>query len=431
MNNIHKYLTVDDGDLRLEGVGILEIADKFGTPVYVYSASTIIDNIKNLMEGLAKNMGVEVFYAMKSLSHMDILRLIRSMGLGVETVSLGEVEKAIEVGFNPREMIYNGLGKDMATLKRLASLGLKAVNLDSEYEVYIAYRMGLFNRDDLDIGIRLNLSISKEVLDTASKTSKFGLEYSVFEELAKKYGIRKIGLHCHLGSQITKISLWSRYIDELISVINRVGDGLGLEITYLDIGGGLPKDYIWTPITLPIEDLDIKLFRPKATLRELVKILDRLRRALGRDTPLMMEPGRYVVADSGILVTKIVGFKERSWGDRWIFLDTGFTHLLSGFLYKWYFPLVNASRISEAHDTPYRVAGILCDSDDIFHDYMGEKSGMPMLPRYRFLPRDTYVGDILAFLHVGAYNYEEASTYNSVDIPRLVLIGGNENIQDI
>ena len=147
-----------------------------------------------------------------------------------------------------------------------------------------------------------------------------------------------------------------------------------------------------------------------------------LRRKLASDIPIYVEPGRYLVADAGILLTRVVGFKKRLDGTTWIYLDTGFTHLLSGFLYKWYFPLINVSKVNESHDTPFRVAGVLCDSDDVFHDYEGEKTSDPKLPTFRYLPRRTEVEDVLAFLHVGAYNYEEVSTYNSIDIPDVIFI---------
>ncbi len=421
VNSIQDFLKVRGGILELDGHSIEDMADEYPTPFYLYSKSTIKSNVVKLKNIVGKVDGeVKIFYAMKALSHKKLLSLLRSLGIGVEAVSPGELKKALEAGFLPEDIIYNGIGKTPSLLKALAGTGYAGVNLDSEYEFRLAYELGLLNT--IDIGVRVNIEVKKRVLDTSSPTSKFGIEPNMLYRLVRKYGVRKIGLHTHLGSQITEKKLLKLLLENFIEIISKLSQDYGVEITYIDVGGGIPKNYLWTPIEIDVEGVDTKLFVPGYSLDTYRKFLKSLRKRVGNDIPIYIEPGRYIVADAGILVTRVVGYKERLDGTRWLYLDTGFTHLLSGFLYKWYFPLVNASRISDKHDSRFRVAGILCDSDDVFHDYEGEKTGKPKLPYYRSLPDPTNVGDILAFLHVGAYNLEEASTYNSIDKPEAIFI---------
>ncbi len=414
-NNIDTELRVVDGTLVLSGRPLESIAGE--TPIYIYSMAVVKKNVETLRE-ICSEADVEPYYAVKALSHPAILDRLVGLGMGLETVSLGEVEKALATGIDPGRIIYNGIGKNRWVIQNLLDMGIGIVNLDSEYEFREAVELG--SVDWSRIGVRLNMDISKEVLDTASRTSKFGVEPPILYRLIEKHGVREIGIHIHLGSQISERNLLRRYME----AIERVLKGLEqrrVRLSFLDIGGGLPKNYLWSPVTLPHTELDTRLFSPEICMHAYRGFLMRIRRLVG-EIPIYIEPGRYVVGDAGLLATRVIGMKERLDGTRWLILDAGFTHLLSGALYKWYFPLVNASRIGEPHDTPFRVAGPLCDSDDVFHDYEGEKVGRPRLPRYRYLPGETSVGDLLVFLHVGAYNYEEASEYNSIPRPRVVFV---------
>ena len=421
VNSIQEFLRVKGDVLELDGLAIEGLADEYPTPFYIYSRSTIKSNVLKLKKVVGGVSGdVKIFYAMKALSHRRLLTLLKGLGIGVEAVSPGELKKALEAGFSPDEIVYNGIGKTPSLLKALAKAGYSGVNLDSEYEFHLAYEMGLLNMEGL--GVRVNIEVKKRVLDTSSPTSKFGVEPGKLYKLVRKYGVRRIGLHTHLGSQITEKKLLKLMLDNFTDIIDKLSREYGVEITYLDVGGGIPKNYLWSPVKLDTDELDTKLFIPRYSLDTYGRFLKALRKRIGNDIPIYVEPGRYIVADAGMLIARVVGYKERLDGTRWIYLDTGFTHLLSGFLYKWYFPLVNISRISEDHNTGFRVAGILCDSDDLFHDYEGEKMGRPRLPYYRPLPSNTYVGDVVAFLHVGAYNYEEASTYNSIEKPEVIFI---------
>jgi len=414
-NNIDTELGIVDGELVLSGRPIEELARE--TPIYIYSMGVVEKNVETLLE-ICGEAGAEAYYAVKAMSHPTLLKRLVGLGMGLETVSPGELEKALATGIDPGRIIYNGIGKDRRLIRRLVEMGVGKVNLDSEYEFREAVEAGV---DDWGrIGVRLNMDISKDVLDTASRTSKFGVEPPILYRLIEKYDVDRLGIHIHLGSQISERGLLRRFMESVERVVDRLRS-LGVRLSFLDIGGGLPKDYLWSPVPLPHMELDTKLFSPEICMHAYRGFLLRMRRVVC-DAPLYIEPGRYVVGDAGILATRVVGMKERLDGTRWLILDAGFTHLLSGALYKWYFPLVNASRILDSHDTPYRVAGPLCDSDDVFHDYEGEKMGRPRLPRYRYLPRDTGIGDLLVFLHVGAYNYEEASEYNSVPRPGVVFI---------
>lgn len=421
LNSIQEFLRVEGGNIILDGIDITELAGETPTPFYIYSKSVVkrnIDNLKSILSGIDGEY--KIFYAMKAFSDSRILKIVRNLGLGVEVVSLGELRKAYEVGFTPKDIVYNGIGKTPTLLKAFSSVGYAGINLDSEYEFKLARELGMLNSDY--IGVRVNVEVRKRVLDTSSSTSKFGLEPRKLYKLIDEYHINRLGLHIHLGSQISDPKLLRELLKRLTDIVDRLAGEYGVDINYLDIGGGIPKDYIWTPIKTGLKDLDIKFFRPGYTLREYRSFLKSIRKMVGKDIPIYLEPGRFLVGDAGMLITRIIGYKERLDGTRWLYIDTGFIHLLSGLLYRWYFPIINISRLDEVHDTGYRLAGILCDSDDIFHDYEGEKHGISRLPPYKYLPSSTTVGDIMMFLHVGAYNYEEVSTYNSIEKPPVIFI---------
>jgi len=421
LNSIQGFLRIGGDKLLLDGVDIIGLAGETPTPFYIYSKSVIKKNIENLKSILSGVEGeYKIFYAMKAFSDSRILKIVRDLGLGVEVVSIGELRKAFEVGFTPKDIVYNGIGKTPTLMKALSRVGYAGVNLDSEYEFKLAKDLGMLNSDY--IGVRINVEVRKRILDTSSPTSKFGLEPGKLYKLIDEYNIDRLGLHIHLGSQISDPKLLRELLKRLTDIINDLTGDYGININYLDIGGGIPKDYTWTPIKTRLKDFDIGFFKPGYTLREYKDFLKSIRKMVGVEIPIYLEPGRFLVGDSGMLITRVVGYKERLDGTRWLYIDTGFIHLLSGLLYRWYFPIINISRLNEAHDTGYRVAGILCDSDDVFHDYEGEKHGLARLPYYRYLPSSTDIGDILMFLHVGAYNYEEVSTYNSIEKPPLIFI---------
>jgi len=398
---IIKYMSVDNGVLTLDGHRLLDYID--GNPVYIVHIDTIKDNLSRLV-----STGVgEVRYAVKALSRPRVLNLIRSMGLGLEVVSIYELEKALRIGFDPGRIIYNGLGKDRSIYKYLFKLGVEAINIDSEYEFKLY--TGMDGWREFNWGFRLNLGVGKKVLDTSSETSKFGLEVDRVMDLVDRYRVGRMGLHLHIGSQISDINVIVEAIQKLRKVIDML-ESRGVDITYLDIGGGIPKNYLSAPIDIPIEgEIDISLFKPNYTLDEWARLV---KNHLGRYR-IYVEPGRYVVADSTILLSKVVGVKDRLSGVRWIYLNIGVNYVTSQLIYKWYYPMVNVSKSSQPHNHPFRVGGILCDSDDIFHDYEGEKVGMARLPRYRHLPSRTSPGDVIALLHVGAYNIEGFMRYNS------------------
>ncbi len=407
---ISKFLMFDDrleiGGVRLESLYV-------GRPTYIVVLDALRENIRRLKRVVGD---VKIRYALKTLSRPRVLQIVKEEGLGVEAVSLYELEKTIRLGFEPDKILYNGLGKDRGVFKRLFRIGVEAVNIDSEYEF-----MEMVNVDGWERvrwGFRLILDVEKEVLDTASRTSKFGLEPDRVIELVERHGLRRFGLHVHIGSQVSSLDKWRITLDRLMNLVSRLED-MGVEIEYLDVGGGLPKDYLWTPIPLlKYEEVRESLYRPNYRLDEWADLLKRYLEGY----IAYIEPGRYIVADAVIHLTRVVGMKKRLNDVVWLFLDSGFNYLASGLIYKWYYPLINVSRASDPHDKPFRVGGILCDSDDIFHDYEGEKKGSPKLPFYRHLPSETSIGDILAFLHVGAYNIEEFMNYNSHPNPVIKYI---------
>jgi len=418
----------------LDGVELRFLAKKYGTPLFVFSESRIKEVItwinKLCNKYLEKN---RLFYALKANSNIHILKIFEENGIGAETVSLGEIFKAIYAGYKPQDIIFNGPGKGYEGLKAAVKLNLHCINIDSEYEYQIIHKIAKNIKSIVNLGVRVVPEVEAQVIKTGSSWTKFGLELDeaevVYEEIFKSEELNPVGIHMHLGSQILDAKTWYRGINKILKFIKQLRKK-GIILQHVNLGGGLPVNYAETPIDLQL-DLPDK-FKPSLDEEEFFKqvkyLLDKFRMS---GLNIYFEFGRRMIADAGILLTKVVNIKERSNGDRWIILDVGFNTLLSSTLYKWYYPLLNISKISDEHMDEYRVAGPLCDTDDVFHDLEGEKIGHPTLPTYRKLPKNTSPGDIMMFMHVGAYTFEEASNYNSIPRPAIILIRENGDIKVI
>lgn len=365
------------------------LCERFGTPLYAYSGPVIRNRCRALTRAFP---GVALRYAMKANSNPTILRIVRSMGLGVDTVSPWEVHLALEAGFRKAEMIYSGSNPSDDDLRAVHRAGV-LINLDA---LSALHRYGRMFRN-ARVSLRVNLEVGgghHPHVVTAGPDSKFGLAQEDLPEaraIAARFGMKIVGLHQHMGSGIFDPQLFLDGLDPLLALTDVLPD---LEV--VDAGGGFGVPY--RPEESP---LDLKSLGPRVMAR-----LHAIQK--GRKKPLrfVMEPGRYVVAESGALLTQVTTLKRTR--DRvFIGVDSGMHHLIRPALYQSYHPVC---LIPERDGAALRsfIVGPICESGDV----LAEERMLPM-------PEE---GDLVIVGNAGAYGYAMSSHYNLRARPAEVLV---------
>jgi diaminopimelate decarboxylase len=426
------YLESRASHLTVDGIDALGLAEEFGTPLYVFSERRIAENVRGLRQAVeAVHPRVKLCYASKANSNMAVLDAVRRAGGDIEVNSGGELHKAMRVGFRPDQIVFNGVSKTDAEIHEAIGYGILAINIDSLWELDQVARVARSIGKRANIAIRIVPEIvtrSHIGLQTGLLSSKFGLSPSQIEEafaraLEASDAINLTGAHIHVGSQTPDSEPFVRAFEEmwirLVDLFRRTGHRL----THINVGGGLPIDYLAdTQMAVHIGENERQMLSarldPGRVLKEALAEVNDQAGLLGGLT-IVLEPGRRIVGDSGVLLTRVCNIKARpETGDTWLLTDAGYSLALSMAMYKWYYHLVSASRAEQPHDSPFKVAGPLCDSGDVYFDL--EKG--TRLPNYRLLPAATGVGDVLALLNVGAYALDQASQYNGRPIPAGVMV---------
>jgi len=380
-----------NGILYIDGVSTLELAEKFDTPLYVMSERRIRENYQRLYKALTKHYGkIRIYYSAKANTNLTILKILWKEGAYLDAVSPGEVFLAIKAGFKPDRILFTGTSVRDDELKFLLDMGV-TINIDSISQLR---RLLSISTPDL-ISVRVNPEIGAghhEHVITAGKTSKFGVwEADVIKayRMAKEAGVERFGIHMHIGSGILVIEPFLMAAERLLEIANLVHEKLGIEFEFIDLGGGLGVPY------KPEEDeLDIEKFAEKITT--LYK--NRVETYNLGNPYLCVEPGRYIVCDAGILLTRVNTVKTTPF-KRFIGVDAGFNTLIRPVMYGSYHHILVANRLNDPEEETYDVAGPICESGDL-------------LARDRKLPK-IREGDLLAILNAGAYGYSMSSQYNS------------------
>jgi len=363
-----------------------ELADRYGTPLYVTDAGVVRDRFARLREAFP---GAEIHYAAKANTHPALLRLLRDLGAGVDAVSLGEAVAARLAGFDPGDITYTGVFPSDAELEAVLDMGVR-INADSVGDLDRIARLS----PGREVGLRVNPGVGSghhEHVVTGGPAAKFGVpleDVTGAWKHARELGLRPAGLHMHIGSGISQPDVMREALMRLAAGFAALGEE-GPAPRFADIGGGIPVPY-----------------RPGEVPADLAALADAAREVLGPGIDLVLEPGRYLVAESTVLVTRVTGCKPGFVG-----VDAGFHTLLRPALYGAYHHVSNLTR-PDAELVRVDVAGPLCESGDV-------------LGRDRSLPRPE-PGDLLAIHSAGAYGFSMASRYNSRPLPAEVLVEGSE-----
>lgn len=387
-----------NGALCADGVPLATIANSAGTPCYVYSAATIVERTRALSGALdAAPHGIH--YALKANSSLAVLRLLRGLGVEADANSMGEIEVALRAGFIPGQIVFTGVGKAREELERAVALGVKAINAESPGELdridAIARAQGTRAR----VALRVNPAVDARThpnITTGLSRNKFGVAFDtapeVVREFAARPGLEFVGLHAHIGSQITTLAPLTEAAQRLAGLARELREA-GVALEHLDIGGGLGIAYEEGSAIVDVADYG----------RAMIAATE------GLGLTLLVEPGRWLMAPAGLLLARVVDVKSHPGGRTFVVLDAGMTELLRPALYAAYHRIVPVVA-RDAEPLPCDIVGPVCESSDTF--------GVD-----RPLAAPT-VDDLVAVMDAGAYGSVMASNYNRRPLPPEVLVEG-------
>lgn len=454
---IENFLEVKEGQLYINGVSALELAEKYETPLFVFSEPRIRQNINRLKRAEQKiGCPLKVCYAAKANSNMAILRAVKDAGSDLEVNSGGELFKALRIGFAPEQIIFNGTSKTEKELEEAINAGIYAIQADSLYEIELIEKVARRLKKRANVSLRLVPEIKTDTLhglQTALLTSKFGMMqaevFQAFERWHDSEFLELCGIHLHLGSQNPSAEPYFEAFKMLFESLRKIYDQMGKKLSHINLGGGFPVNYLRdTSQVKNFSQAQIDYFSAYLDPAEVLKsawdvVKESAESAnamhLLENITLLLEPGRSVIADAGLILTTVRNKKTRPLNsqpptlnsqhkeDIWLLTDAGYNIMLSMETYKWYYHLISALRAGDSTETPYKIAGPLCDGGDVYFDIEGEHR----LPDYRLLPENVEPGEVLALLNVGAYSLAQMFPYNGRELPAVVLIRDDGKVEQI
>ncbi len=387
-----------DGTLSCEGVPLDRIATDVGTPAYVYSAAMVRDRYTRL-DGALSSLRHRVHYTLKANSNAGILRVLRELGAGVDVVSGGELFRALRAGFRGEDVIFGGVGKTERELREALAAGVLLINAESEAEVrlidQLAGEIGVVAPVGLRVNPEVTVDSSHRYIKTGEKGAKFGIPFddvlSVACLAAELTHVALLGLDMHIGSQLFRLDPYLDGVDRLVGLLDQLRAAGVDTVRYLDIGGGLGVSYE------DEESPDLQRFA-----RALVS------RVQPTGLTLLMEPGRFVVGNSGMLLTRVL-YRKYSGGRHFLVTDAGMTELIR----------------PSHYDAFHRIEPVSAATGQMKADVVG-----PVCESGDFLALDREMaevgpGDLLAVHDVGAYGYVMASNYNTRPRGAEVLVDGD------
>lgn len=386
---VSPHFAFHNGVLHAENVPLPLLAERFGTPLYVYSKKALHDAWGAYRQA-AEGRNVLVCFGMKANSNLAVLNEFRKLGAGFDIVSGGELARALAVGADPSKIVFSGVGKQVWEMQAALKAGVKCFNVESEPELerlaQVAVDMGVV----APVSLRVNPDVDAKThpyISTGLKENKFGIDIeqapAVYQRAMQLPGLDIVGVDCHIGSQITEVSPYLDALDKLLALIAKLADA-GISIRHLDLGGGIGIRYTdETPLT------------PKMLLDEVVPRLQA--RGLGH-LQIVLEPGRSLVGNAGALLTRVEYLKHTD-ARNFAIVDAAMNDLIRPTLYDaWHSvePVVKASTGQPAQH--YDIVGPICESGD----WLAKNREMALAQ-----------GELLAIMSAGAYAFTMASQYNT------------------
>jgi diaminopimelate decarboxylase len=407
------FFTYRNGELFCEGVTAERIAREVGTPAYVYSKATLLHHYRQVADAF-KELKPTVCYSIKSSGNLHLCRVLAEAGCGFDVTSGGELFRALQAGGDPRKIIYAGVGKTDEEIREAINAGIAAFNIESEAEIEnidrVAGRMGR-----TAVGaLRVNPDVDPKThakTTTGKKETKFGVDIDraerVFEQYRSLKSLRLGGLHIHIGSPVYEIQPYVDAVEKITALIERL-TARGHRIEWLDLGGGFAVNYKKPDQALPVTE----------HAKALVPLLR------GKPYKIALEPGRYIVGNAGILLTRVL-YRKVGGAKRFVIVDAAMNDLIRPTLYESYHFIWPAKPHAGADVLATRDADIMPADGGETVDVVGPicESG-DYLAKDRMLPR-TERGDLLAVFTAGAYGFAMSSNYNNRPRAPEVLVDGD------
>lgn len=401
------HLTVRDGRLRIGEHDTVDLAERFGTPLYVTDEERIRGNFQQLSGALTAHYPkIRVLYAAKANGNLAIFKILASMGAGADVFSAGEVALALAAGMRPESLLFNGSSKTPADLALAVEKGIR-VSVDSPDELRQLDRAAGEAGTTVDIAFRVNPAIEVPThpkIATGLATSKFGIPagqiLDAYKEALALEHTNPVGIHCHIGSQILAVEPFAREVEVLTDVARDLLD-IGVNPSFIDIGGGLGIPYHRGTDRAPT---------PEEYAEAVMPVFLRGVKELGIEPELWVEPGRWLIGDSTLLLTRVNSVKTAH--KTFANVDAGFNLLVRPTMYDSYHEVVAANRADAPAVREYSVTGPICETGDI-------------LAKDRMLP-ELEAGDLVAVLDAGAYGFAMSSQYNSRPRCAEVLLAGEQ-----
>ncbi|MBK1648066.1 diaminopimelate decarboxylase [Rhabdochromatium marinum] len=395
------YFTRQAGQLKVEAVPLQQIAERYGTPCYVYSRATLERHWRAFDQAFGDRAHL-ICFAVKANSNLAVLDVLARLGSGFDIVSVGELERVLAAGGDPGKILFSGVGKQASEITRALEVGIRCFNIESSAELERIDRIARAQGRVAPISVRVNPDVdagTHPYIATGLAENKFGIDIhdalAVYQRAAAMPGVRVVGIDCHIGSQLTELAPFVAALDRVLALADQL-QTLGIPIEHLDLGGGLGVCYTDEQPPSPAAYVDALLER------------------LGdRPYQLLLEPGRAIAANAGVLLTRVEHLK-RNGEHQFAILDAAMNDLIRPALYQARQDIVPVCERAATADTPaqnYDLVGPVCETGD----FLGKARRLVLAE-----------GDLLAVRSSGAYGFVMSSNYNSRPRAPEILVAGDQ-----
>ena len=389
-----KYI---DNKLKIEKIKVQDIAKKYGTPTYCYSYARLKKNINNFQKNF-RSFSPLICFAVKSNTNVNLIREIKKFGLGADVVSKGELMMALKAGVSPKKIVFSGVGKTSEEINFAVEKKILLINAESESEIREIDRVAKIKKRKVKIGIRLNPNTDAKTLSqisTGKKENKFGVNEKTFFKLVNFCKSSKnIDLKClsvHIGSQILDYKPY----EKMLKVVDRIIHKINHKFEFIDLGGGMGISYKY-------EDKKLNYSKYSEIIKKFLK---------KHKSKIIFEPGRSIIGDTGILISKIIYIKKNE-SKNFIILDAAMNDLMRPALYGAHHKILPSTKSKKKSNKTYEFVGPICESTDKFNT----------LKNFQELEEK----DLIAICDVGAYGMSLSSNYNVRLKPSEILIKGSK-----
>ena len=392
------FIRFRSNSLCIENIPALRLAKKYQTPFYCYSLAQLRNNFLRF-NNIFKNIKPIICFSVKSNSNLTLLRELRKIGSGADVVSIGELLKAIKVGINSKKIVFSGVGKTEEEISKAVKKRILLINVESESEAILINKVSKKLSKKTSIGIRLNPNISGNThkkISTGSKSEKFGLLYGDCINLCKKIqkmkNLKLEGLSVHIGSQITNIKPFKDMLSTLDKLIKRIK----IDFKFIDLVGGMGISY--------------SNKEKKLNLKKYSQLVEKFMK--NKNAKIIFEPGRVIVGNAGLLISKILYIKKSA-DKKFIILDAGMNDLMRPALYNAKHQIIPLKKTNKRFTGNIEFVGPICESSDKFYNQKG------------FVK--VKEGDYVSLTHVGAYGMSLSSNYNIRPTAAEVMVTGSNH----